>query len=89
MTAWNNLPPHLMKRIRSDSITPASALPDCEPVMKYGNKITEVNGIAFDSKKEAAYYEDLLWQQAETIVKKYVVTSVAVKTVKNYHVKLV
>lgn len=37
--------------------------------MKYGNKITEVNGLAFDSQKEAAYYEDLLWQQRTGAVK--------------------
>lgn len=28
-----------------------------------------MNGIAFDSKKEAAYYEDLLWQQRTGAVK--------------------
>lgn len=38
-------------------------------MLKYGNKITEVNGIAFDSKKEAAYYEDLLWRQRTGAVK--------------------
>lgn len=69
MTTWNELPTHLVSKVRSDSVTPASALPGCEPVMKYGNKITEVNGIAFDSKKEAAYYEDLLWQQRTGAVK--------------------
>lgn len=66
---WDNLPPHLMKKIRSDSVTPASALPGCDPALKYGNKITEVNGIAFDSKKEATYYEDLLWLQRIGAVK--------------------
>lgn len=66
---WDNLPPHLMKRIRSDSVTPALALPGCDSALKYGNKITEVNGIAFDSKKEAAYYEDLLWLQRTGAVK--------------------
>lgn len=69
MTTWNELPAHLVSKVRSDSVTPASALPGCEPVMKYGNKITEVNGIAFDSKKEAAYYEDLLWRQRTGAVK--------------------
>lgn len=69
MTTWNELPAHLVSKVRSDSVTPASALPGCEPVMKYGNKITEVNGIAFDSKKEAAYYEDLLLQQRTGAVK--------------------
>lgn len=66
---WDNLPPHLMKRIRSDSVTSAATLPGCKPALKYGNKITEVNGIAFDSKKEATYYEDLLWQQRIGAVK--------------------
>lgn len=69
MTTWNELPAHLVSKIRSDSVTPASALPCCEPVMKYKNKITEVDGIRFDSRKEAAYYEDLLWQQRTGAVK--------------------
>lgn len=60
---WDNLPPHLMKKIRSDSVTPASALSGCDPALKYGNKITEVDGIAFDSTKEADYYSNLKWLQ--------------------------
>lgn len=66
---WDNLPPHLMKKIRSDSVTPASALPGCEPDLKYGNKITEVDGIAFDSTKEADYYANLKWLQCTGAVK--------------------
>ena len=66
---WDNLPPHLMKRIRSDSVTPASALPCCEPVMKNKNKITEVDGIRFDSEKEADYYWQLHWMMREGTVK--------------------
>ena len=57
MTTWNELPAHLVSKIRSDSVTAPANLPGAVPVLKYGNKITEVNGIAFDSKKEAAYYE--------------------------------
>lgn len=30
---------------------------------KYGNKKTEVDGIIFDSKKEADYYKSLLWRR--------------------------
>lgn len=66
---WDNLPPHLMKKIRSDSVTPASALPGCDSVLKYGNKITEVDGIAFDSTKEADYYANLKWLQCTGAVK--------------------
>ncbi len=66
---WDNLPPHLMKRIRSDSVTPASAFPCCEPIMKYKNKITEVDGIRFDSEKEADYYWQLHWMMREGTVK--------------------
>lgn len=69
MTMWNELPAHLVSKIRSDSVTAPANLPGAVPVLKYGNKITEVNGIAFDSKKEAAYYEDLLWRQRTGAVK--------------------
>ena len=69
MTTWNELPAHLISKIRSDSVTAPANLPGAVPVLKYGNKITEVNGIAFDSKKEAAYYEDLLWRQRTGAVK--------------------
>lgn len=51
MTTWNELPAHLISKVRSDSVTPASALPCCEPIMKYKNKITEVDGIRFDSER--------------------------------------
>lgn len=69
MTTWNEMPAHLISKIRSDSVTAPANLPGAVPVLKYGNKITEVNGIAFDSKKEAAYYEDLLWRQRTGAVK--------------------
>ena len=65
----DNLPPHLMKKIRSDSVTPASALSGCDPALKYGNKITEVDGIAFGSTKEADYYSNLKWLQRTGAVK--------------------
>ncbi len=69
MTTWNELPAHLVSKIRSDSVTAPANLPGAVPVLKYGNRVTEVNGIAFDSKKEAAYYEDLLWRQRTGAVK--------------------
>jgi hypothetical protein len=35
---------------------------------KYGNRMTEINGIKFASKKEACRYEELLWlEKAEKI----------------------
>lgn len=69
MTTWNELPAHLVSKIRSDSVTAPANLPGAVPVLKYGNRVTEVNGIAFDSKKEAAYYEDLLWRQRTGAIK--------------------
>lgn len=30
---------------------------------KYGARKTELHGIKFDSKKEATYYQELLWRQ--------------------------
>lgn len=59
--SWDNLPAHLIARIRSDSVTAPKDLPEPPPELKYGNEITEVNGIKFDSAKEAMYYADLLW----------------------------
>lgn len=69
MTTWNELPAHLVSKIRSDSVTAPANLPGAVPVLKYGNAITEVDGIRFDSRKEAKYYEDLLWQQRTGAVK--------------------
>ena len=69
MTTWNELPAHLISKVRSDSVTPASALPCWEPSMKYKNKITEVDGIRFDSEKEADYYWQLHWMMREGTVK--------------------
>lgn len=63
MTTWDELPAHLVNKIRSDSVTPPANLPGTAPALKYGNTITEVDGIRFDSRKEAKYYEDLLWLQ--------------------------
>jgi hypothetical protein len=37
--------------------------------MKYKNKITEVDGIRFDSEKEADYYWQLHWMMREGTVK--------------------
>lgn len=39
------------------------APPVAQKRSKYGNKITVVDGIRFDSKKEAAYYEQLKLRQ--------------------------
>lgn len=58
MTMWNELPAHLVSKIRSDSVTAPANLPGAVPALKYGNAITEVDGIRFDSRKEAKYYED-------------------------------
>ena len=39
-----------------------------EPKQKYGNKKTVINGVTFDSAKEARRYVDLtLWQQSKQI----------------------
>lgn len=54
MTMWNELPAHLVSKIRSDSVTAPANLPGAVPVLKYGNIVTEVDGIRFDSEKEAA-----------------------------------
>ena len=54
MTTWNELPAHLVSKIRSDSVTAPANLPGAVPVLKYGNRVTEVDGIRIDSKKEAA-----------------------------------
>lgn len=69
MTTWNELPAHLVSKIRSDSVTPPANLPGAAPALKYGNAITEVDGIRFDSRKEAKYYADLLWLQRTGTVK--------------------
>lgn len=69
MTTWNELPAHLVSKIRSDSVTAPANLPGAAPALKYGNAITEVDGIRFDSRKEAKYYKDLLWQQRTGAVK--------------------
>ena len=55
MTTWNELPAHLVSKIRSDSVTAPANLPGAVPALKYGNAITEVDGIRFDSRKEAKY----------------------------------
>lgn len=69
MTTWNELPAHLINKIRSDSVTPPANLHGAAPALKYGNAITEVDGIRFDSRKEAKYYADLLWLQRTGVIK--------------------
>ncbi|WP_298564337.1 DUF1064 domain-containing protein [uncultured Phascolarctobacterium sp.] len=69
MTTWNELPAHLVSKIRSDSVTVPANLPGAVPVLKYGNRVTEVDGIRFDSEKEADYYWQLHWMMREGTVK--------------------
>lgn len=44
MTTWNELPAHLVSKIRSDSVTVPANLPGAVPALKYGNAITEADG---------------------------------------------
>ena len=69
MTTWNELPAHLVRKIRSDSVTAPVNLPGAVPALKYGNRVTEVDGIRFDSEKEADYYWQLHWLMREGTVK--------------------
>lgn len=49
----------------SAAVNPAGGEPPAGARRKYGNKITHVDGIRFDSKREATYYQQLkLRQQA-------------------------
>lgn len=48
--------PEPMRRLLQPSI---AAQPAVEPRRKYGNHIVHVDGIRFDSKREAKYYEYL------------------------------
>ena len=57
---WDELPVHLLSRVRADSAMKLD-VPKTAPVSKYHNKTTEVDGILFDSQKEADYYTNLLW----------------------------
>lgn len=41
MTTWNELPAHLVSKIRSDSVTAPANLPGAVPVLKYGNRVTD------------------------------------------------
>ena len=36
MTTWNELPAHLVSKIRSDSVTAPVNLPGAVPALKYG-----------------------------------------------------
>lgn len=57
---WDELPAHLLSRVRADSAMKLD-VPKTAPISKYHNKTTEVDGILFDSQKEAEYYTNLLW----------------------------
>lgn len=53
--------PEPMRRLLQPAI---AAQPAAEPRRKYGNHIVHVDGIRFDSKREAKYYEYLKHQRA-------------------------
>ncbi|WP_417573589.1 DUF1064 domain-containing protein [Phascolarctobacterium faecium] len=57
-----------MSRVRADSAMKLD-VPKTAPVSKYHNKTTEVDGILFDSQKEADYYANLKWLQCTGAVK--------------------
>lgn len=65
---WDELPAHLLSKVRSDSATKLNITKPA-PESKYHNKTTEVDGILFDSQKEADYYTDLLWLKQSGAVK--------------------
>lgn len=56
MTTWNELPAHLVSKIRSDSVTAPANLPGAVPVLKYGNRVTEVDGYGLTAKKKLPDY---------------------------------
>lgn len=68
MTTWNELPAHLVSKIRSDSVTAPANLPGAVPVLKYGNRVTEVDGIRFDSEKEADFIPVVVWGKIAELV---------------------
>ena len=56
------MPPSMRALLRAKDAAPAAAPAPASPparTSKYGNVATEVDGIRFDSKKEARYYEQL------------------------------
>lgn len=61
-TSMDVLPPALRARIEAQAGTTPTEPP--APVRKYHNQPTVVDGIRFDSKKEARYYEQLKLRQA-------------------------
>lgn len=68
MTTWDELPTHLLSKVRTDSAMKVD-IPKVAPETKFNNQKTDVDGIRFDSRKEAKYYEDLLWLQRTGTVK--------------------
>lgn len=79
MTHWDELPEHLQSRIhgaqKQQKVQRQVKMPLCQPQnpskAKYGAKKTVVDGITFDSKKEADYYCTLKMQQAAGEVKEF------------------
>lgn len=65
---WDELPAHLLSKVRTDSAMKVD-IPKVAPETKFNNQKTDVDGIRFDSRKEAKYYEDLLWLQRTGTVK--------------------
>ncbi len=55
--------PPAMRALVEGGAPAAPAPPPAVKRAKYGNKTTVVDGIRFDSKKEAAYYEQLKLRQ--------------------------
>lgn len=60
MTTWNELPAHLVNKIRSDSVTPPANLPGTVPALKYGNAITEVERLISRLQKLTAMFITLI-----------------------------
>lgn len=61
------MPPAMRALVEGKSVAPAAGAGQLPAAVvkrpKYGNTITTVDGIRFDSKKEAAYYEQLKLRQ--------------------------
>lgn len=61
----NDLPPRYRQQAAQQILDQAHAKAAAqeEKRSKYGNQKTEVEGVRFDSKKEAARFQELLWAQ--------------------------
>lgn len=64
-SSMESLPPALRERIEAQQgAAKAKSAAPAQPQRKYRNQPTVVDGIRFDSKKEARYYEQLKLRQA-------------------------